>query len=310
MKIFSAHKFHIFLKNSEINFPQRGSRWPGVLPLILLPALAMAFSPVLPAWAFMWSLAVAIFAGCKWLSWWDANGPQAPWLRSAAYFALWPGMDARAFLGNLRIPKFAPWGAWAFAVGKILFGVVLLWVVTPKVYPASPLAAGWVGMTGLIFLLHFGLFHLLSLGWQSVGVAALPLMKWPIAAESLGSFWGERWNAGFNDLAVRHVFRPLCPRVGIVSAMLAAFLVSGVVHDLVITVPAGGGYGLPTIYFLIQGIGLLIERSAFGKSLGLRRGLRGWLFTLAVVAVPVGLLFPAAFVERVMRPFFHVLHVL
>lgn len=219
-------------------------------------------------------------------------------------------MDARAFLDSTRRPVEVPLIAWIFAIGKTLFGAALLWIAVPLVYRAAPLAGGWVGMVGLIFVLHFGLFHVLSLAWLRADVDAKSLMHWPVAAQSLGSFWGDRWNRGFNDIAVRHVFRPLCPRVGVQAAMLAAFLVSGALHDAAITVPARGGYGLPTLYFLIQAGGLLFERSKIGRKLGLRHGVRGWAFTIAVVAAPVGILFPRPFVERVMVPFFQFLHIL
>ena len=84
--------------------------------------------------------------------------------------------------------------------------------------------------------------------------------------------------------------------------MMAVFVVSGLVHDLVISLPAGGGYGLPTIYFLIQGVCVMFERSRTGKRIGLRRGIPGWLFCALVVLGPVGLLFHAPFLERVIAP--------
>jgi hypothetical protein len=64
---------------------------------------------------------------------------------------------------------------------------------------------------------------------------------------------------------------------------------------------------LPTLYFQIQFAGLLLERSALGRRLGLRRGFRGWAFTMLVVALPIGLLFPPVFLERVMLPFYQAL---
>ena len=36
---------------------------------------------------------------------------------------------------------------------------------------------GPIGMVGAIFMLHFGLFHLLSLAWRHAGVNAVPLMR-------------------------------------------------------------------------------------------------------------------------------------
>lgn len=308
MSAFTAHDFRNFLKTQEYigkENPRALPAWPGFLPLAVLPVLALASARALPSWALMWALAFTVFAGCKWLTWWTALPVQAPLWRSFAYLLLWPGLDARAFLGPRRRPARAPAGEWLFALAKILLGVTLLWGAAR--FLSLPLARGWVGMLGLVFVLHFGLFHLLALAWRRLGVAVRPLMHWPVVAASLGDFWGERWNRGFSDIARRHIFKPLRPRFGLAGATLATFLVSGLVHDLVITIPARGGHGLPTLYFLLQGLGLLVERSPAGKRLGLRRGARGWLFAMAMTAAPVGFLFPAPFVERVMLPFFQFL---
>jgi alginate O-acetyltransferase complex protein AlgI len=76
------------------------------------------------------------------------------------------------------------------------------------------------------------------------------------------------------------------------------------IHELVITLPAGAAYGLPTFYFLIQGIAMLFERSRLGASLGLRRTAFGRVFAITVVTLPIFALFPEPFVLRVMIPFF------
>jgi len=161
----------------------------------------------------------------------------------------------------------------------------------------------WVGMTGLVLALHFGVFHLLSCGWRAMGLNAVPIMNRPLAASSLAEFWGRRWNLAFRDLTHRFVFQPLLRHEGPARALMIGFGISGLVHDLVITVPAGGAYGLPTLYFLLQGVGVLFERSRLGRSLGLGRGLAGRIYCVALVIAPCGLLFPPVFVKNVIGPF-------
>lgn len=83
---------------------------------------------------------------------------------------------------------------------------------------------------------------------------------------------------------------------------MAVFVVSGAVHDAVISIPARGGFGLPTFYFVIQGVGVLFERSRLGKRIGTRNGVIGWLYCAVVTLGPVFLLFHQPFVERVVVP--------
>lgn len=94
-----------------------------------------------------------------------------------------------------------------------------------------------------------------------------------------------------------------CTALGAGTASLIVFLVSGLIHDLVISLPARAGYGLPTIYFALQGAGVAIEHSGPGARFGLGRGWRGRLFTALFVAGPVFWLFHPWFVLRVILPF-------
>jgi len=162
---------------------------------------------------------------------------------------------------------------------------------------------GWAGMIGLILLLHFGSFHVVALVWQRLGVDARPIMSAPLHATSLSEFWGRRWNLGFRQLTYDFVFRPLQRAWGAWAATMAVFLVSGLIHELVISVPARGGYGLPTAYFLAQAAGVAVERSRAGRRWGLGRGMRGWLFMAACTAGPAFWLFHPPFVLRVIVPF-------
>lgn len=294
--------------NAANTLPRHGSA--GWLPVMILFIAVLAFGNALPGWEFMWMLALAIFAGVKWLSWWKArDGMAHRWWRSAAYLFAWPGMDAAAFLHAGERPMPPRLREWFAALAKTVLGGLLIWIV-PRALPAHALLQGWVRMVGLILLLHFGSFHLAALLWQGLGVNAEPIMAAPLRSRSLSEFWGRRWNLGFRQLSYDLIFRPLQARVGALPAAFLVFVFSGLLHEVVISLPARGGYGLPTAYFVIQGLGVAFERSRLGKRLGCSHRIGGRLFTAVCTAGPLFLLFPPPFVLRVMVPFLKEVHAL
>jgi predicted DCC family thiol-disulfide oxidoreductase YuxK len=280
------------------------NRFSDYLPLILLPILAFLTRNIFPAWIFMWLLAFSLYLGCKWLTWRRAmrGVNDANTSLSFGYLFGWVGMDAKKFLQNKRTDFAVKPRDWLWATAKILLGAVLVWFVARRFVGTQPLAAGWIGMVGIILCLHFGLFHLLALAWQRAGVNAQPIMCEPLRATSLADFWGRRWNAAFHFLANDFVFRQLLRKFGATGAMILVFLLSGLIHDFIISLPARGGYGLPTAYFLIQGLGIVFERTTFAKHLGFGHGWRGWLFTAACTIGPAFWLFHPFFVHNVILP--------
>ncbi|PYX08716.1 MAG: hypothetical protein DMG88_09445 [Acidobacteria bacterium] len=187
-------------------------QWINWLPLVLLLASAFGVRNVLPTWGFMWILALGIFMGLKWVTWW--RGRTHPAWRSAAYLFAWPGMDAESFLdSSKRIPP-VPLVAWFWAILETALGAISLWIVARALPASTPLLRGWVGMLGLILLLHFGIFQVLALTWQSFGIAATPIMSAPLRSHSLSEFWGKRWNLGFRQLSHDLIFRPLHRSLG------------------------------------------------------------------------------------------------
>lgn len=274
----------------------------GWLPLAVLPLAVWWLSGPCPAWVRMWALAVAVYAALKWLSFAACSAAASATLsRTLAYLLFWPGMDAAAFLAAARCQPRPTWTAWLAPAGKTLAGMgLVLWAAGGV--ERHPWAAGWVALVGLGLVLHFGIFHLLSVGWQTAGINARPIMDAPLRATSLSEFWGRRWNLAFRDLAHAFVFRRLQKRIGIAGATLAVFLASGLVHDAVISLPAGGGYGRPTLYFLLQGAGVLLERGRCGALLRQGGSAAGWVWTAAVVVAPLGWLFHSDFIHRVVIP--------
>jgi alginate O-acetyltransferase complex protein AlgI len=283
----------------------------GYLPLCVLPLAAVTCRGELQPWLFMWILAFSIFVSLKWLTWWKARTRIAhPAWRSAAYLLAWPGMDAESFLDASRHVAPPPLRAWLWAMFKTALGASLFWAIARKLPPGQALLRGWIGMLGLILILHFGTFEIAALFWRSLGVDAVPIMSDPLRSRSLSEFWGKRWNLGFRQLSHDLMFQPLHRILGAGVAGFLVFISSGLIHDLVISVPARGGYGLPTIYFVIQGLGVAVERSAFRKKRGLRRNLRGWFFLAVLTVGPLFLLFHPPFVLRVIIPFMKAAHAL
>jgi hypothetical protein len=276
------------------------------LPIVGLPtAAALAVPADWPRWVLMWMLAFAVYLGGKWLAWQKASLGSANWRQGIAWWLAWPGMDPTRFMSKEPLsagqkPEALEW----FAAGsKIVLGVVMFVAAGRLLNMGWEVAGAWLGMVGFIVTVHCGVFHLLSCVWRSRGMDARTLMDRPIAARSLAEFWSRRWNRAFRDMGYAAVYRPLVRRFGSTAAILAVFLFSGIVHETVITLSAGAGYGLPTAYFLLQGLAVVMEDSSVGKRMGLGRGWLGRAFALVVIVAPLPLLFPPPFVEGVVVPF-------
>ncbi len=256
------------------------------IPPFLLIAAGATGLVMLPPWIGMWWLAGGIFLAAKWGMWFPHRAGVSVRI-SACWFLLWPGMDPAWLRGGSTGAHDAPLRGWV----HLGIGAVLFFGVAPRL--SHPLAAGWAAMGGLINGMHFGAFHLLACYWQRRGRRAPLVMDRPLASRTLAEFWGRRWNTAFHILGERLVFRRLVRKCGAVRAMLTVFLVSGLVHDAVITLPARAGWGLPTLYFLLQGAGVMTERRWRLRS-------RAWVW--GVTGLPLPLCFPPAFCERVVAP--------
>jgi hypothetical protein len=271
-------------------------------PAVLLTMAAAGSRNALPSWLYMWTVALAVLIGAKWITIARllSKGARPRTGRLLAYCFLWPGLDAEAFcMSRVAIsPKPRELGA---AIFKMIGGAALIWIAV-EAAGRAPFAAGWLAMTGIVLLLHFGVFELLGQFWRARGINARPLMRAPARATSISNLWSGRWNTAFTDLMHKEVFAPITKRRGPIVAIVAVFGISGLLHELVISAPARGGYGLPTAYFGLQCAALLVERSRLGVKLGLGHGAVGWLFVLMVAAAPAFMLFPPVFVHNVIVP--------
>jgi alginate O-acetyltransferase complex protein AlgI len=205
--------------------------------------------------------------------------------RAVGYWTLWPGMDARPFVDTR--PASGP-GLMAWGVVKMALGAACLTLRT-----GCPVVDVLLVFAGIGLLVHFGICDVLAGFWRARGVAVERLFVNPAASRSLGEFWGRRWNLAFHAVARDFVFRPAARRWGPAVGILAAFFFSGLLHELLLSVPVGGGYGLPTGYFMLHGLLVLAER---------KWALTGRAWTLFWVLAPAPLLFHPWFVRAIIWP--------
>lgn len=268
---------------------------------LLLPTGAWLMTLGLPTCLRMWALVGAEVLAVKWLMLRFALGrgevPDAA--RQLAFLFGWAGTDATRFLRSAAEPVRAV--EWVWAATHLATGIALA-LTGAQLVGTSPVAGAWLGMLGMVFAAHFGGTQLLALAWRTRGVDAPPLMRSPIAATSLADFWGARWNLAFAVPARDLLFKPLARRICAAQATLVVFAGSGLLHETVIALPAGGGWGWPTAYFLLQGVAVLFEKSLAGRALGLGNGAHGWLYVLACTAGPAWWLFPPGFATTVIVP--------
>jgi alginate O-acetyltransferase complex protein AlgI len=240
-----------------------------------------------------------------------AGQPRLTLVQWLAFAAGWFGMRPVLFteLGGPRLSgavRLIGMGVVRLLVGSALVVLAhLSWIWTSGTLP--PLAACYLatlpGVIGLSLIVHFGIFNILAGAWRWAGVDCRPLFRAPLLATSLSEFWGRRWNLAFSEMTAIGIYRPLEGRVGRRAATAAAFLGSGLLHELAISVPVLAGVGLPLLYFALHGGLVLIEkRLERGGSPINRSPWVGWMWTLAWLVLPLPILFHPWFLAGIVWP--------
>jgi hypothetical protein len=284
--------------------PRRSLRW---WPLMIISTGLWGLVPDLSPFGIMCCVALSLFGLIKLHILLDyVNGRDWPGVADViSWFLFWPGLRPYTFFAvseHVRQPKPSEW---CFAGAKTIAGSLLFGVVAPRVVQASELLAGWMALIGVVLVLHFGSFHLMALFWRTRSRDVRPIMNSPILATSVNEFWSSRWNLAFRDYAHPFLFSPLARLWSPVAAVVVGYVFSGLIHELAISVPAGRGFGLPTLYFVVQGAGILIERAVEKSGVKLRGGVSGWIWTALVVVPGAYILFHPPFVRSVVVPLVH-----
>ncbi|WP_018344473.1 wax synthase family protein [Cytophaga aurantiaca] len=189
-------------------------------------------------------------------------------------------------------------------ISRIIIGLLLLIasVYLQKYYAHIYFLYELVMLVGLSFILHFGILNLSTASWRFSGVDVKELFRSPYKATSLKEFWGKRWNMAFSEMTAMVVYKPLKTSYGIPLAMIASFLVSGMLHEIAISFPVKMGYGLPFLYFVLHGLAMYAEGKVAFVKLIVSNAVASHVWVFAWLILPMPLLFHHVFIIEVVEP--------
>lgn len=220
----------------------------------------------------------------------------------------WAGMRAQPFetLGGAPLPN--AWPLITFGISRVVFGVILILLAhfithLNLNHHVTYISVSVILLIGFSLILHFGLLSISAGMWRLSGANTYLLFKQPAKATSLTELWSKRWNIAFSEMTAVAVFRPIKNRVGSGAALMASFIFSGLLHELALSVPVNSGYGLPTLYFVIQGILVLVEKLLIRSNvMFLQHPIVGRVWTFFWLIVPMPLLFHSQFIKEIVWP--------
>lgn len=213
---------------------------------------------------------------------------------------LWPGLEPTPFYRReIRTGWEGEGGRW-FALGfpTMALGIAGLGLIALN-HHLSPGVRGFATIGCLALTVHFGYSDVLSSLLRLLGFQVPRLFDAPLRSRSLNDFWSRRWNRPFVEMN-QLLFRPLLkPLLGQQGSLLGLFLLSGLLHEMAISFPAGAGWGGPLAYFVLHGVLMLVEK---------RYNIKAWpamasrLWTWFWLLLPLPLLFHAPFREALVLP--------
>lgn len=212
----------------------------------------------------------------------------------------WLGMNPRLFLAGEKREASNAGALIRRGLSCAALGFFVL-ILARLAFAHSRLVASALLILGLSLVVHFGVCNLLAGAWQLRGVGCEALFRAPLLSQNLSEFWARRWNLAFSEMTASAVYRPLSPRLGRAPALMAGFGLSGLLHEMAISVPVRAGFGLPFLYFVLHGGLVLVER-ALSKA---GRPLEGWVgraWAFFWLAAPLPILFHRPFMAGVIWP--------
>jgi Membrane bound O-acyl transferase family len=131
------------------------------------------------------------------------------------------------------------------------------------------------------YLTCAGVANLLTAHLGLLGLDYDPPFRSPFSSRTPAEFWGRRWNTWVSHVLHRYVFVPAGSRRRPMRATLAAFAVSGLYHEALVSLASGQVNGWMTAYFLLQGAGVIVtSRTRSFRHRARRAPAASWLLTV------------------------------
>jgi hypothetical protein len=215
-----------------------------------------------------------------------------------AFGVFWFGMQPREFVSRARGRVGDNAKLLLHGLGFVVAGAATFLVAQRILAEGHERTAGIVLVAAFSMVMHFGVIPCLAVAFQSRGFNVAPQFRAPWRSQNLHEFWARRWNIGFSVMTVIAIYRPFGTALGRNGALLLGFLASGLFHEVACSVPVGAGYGLPTLYFALHGIAMLVERGLERRGFKIR-GIVGRVWVFAWVLLPVTLVFHMPFLRGI-----------
>nr|CAB3471014.1 unnamed protein product [Digitaria exilis] len=180
-----------------------------------------------------------------------------------------------------------------FTVMASVFRIIFLYKETIHPYASFSL----YGVA--IYCYLDSLLPCLAMIGTALGMEMEPQFNKPYLSSSLQDFWGRRWNLMVSAILRPSVYDPVRKRLGAPVAVLATFLVSGLMHEVVVWyLTFRPPTGQLTAFFALHGACVCAERWWCGATttrvvatllvVGFVAGTAFWLFFPAIVGDGMG----------------------
>lgn len=199
------------------------------------------------------------------------------------YLAAWPGVSVHGFTERNEIDP-ATGSRFLESWLTFLAGVGIL-VAVSLIGHGDSTGLNYIALFSVLLIVHLGLVEVVADGLRLLGFSPRSLFDRPYLAVSLRDFWSVRWNRAFVDMNKIFLLKPLRDKIPLAVLTFSIFAVSGILHETGISYADGQSWGFPLLYFVIQGLGIEIEKHwSFHRAL-----VWGWIL------IPAPLLFTPAF---------------